>query len=88
MNYQFSTPDIYSQTLFMIDPDYPKIVLAFTYRDFTIKIARDQWQGQNIYTAWADYHLGSAIAVPYAVTTKLAIRNAKRWVDRRIQGLV
>ena len=45
----------------MIDPDYPKIVLAFMYRDFEIKIARDQWQGRDIYTAWADYSLGSAI---------------------------
>ena len=72
----------------MIDPDYPKIVLAFTYRDFEIRIARDQWREQYIYTAWADYPLGSAIAVPCAITTKLAIRNAKRWVDKRIQGLV
>ncbi|MEM7758574.1 MAG: hypothetical protein AAF298_10670 [Cyanobacteria bacterium P01_A01_bin.40] len=72
----------------MIDPDYPNVVLAFVYRDFTIKIARDQWQGQDIYTAWADYSLGSAVAVPCAVTSKLAIRNAKRWVDRRIQGIV
>ena len=72
----------------MIDPDYPKVVLAFIYRDFEIKIARDEWQGQYIYTAWADYSLGSAIAVPCAITTKLAIRNAKRWVDRRIQNSV
>ena len=70
----------------MIDPDYPKVILAFAYRDFEIKISRDEWQGQYIYTAWADYRLGSAIAVPCAITTKLAIRNAKRWVDKRIQG--
>lgn len=71
----------------MIDPDYPHIVLAFSYRDYKIKISRDQWRGQDIYTAWADYHLGSEVAVPCALTSKLAIRNAKRWVDRRIQGL-
>ncbi len=69
----------------MIDPDYPDVVLAFVYRDFKIKIARDQWQGEDYFTAWADYSLGSAVAVPYAMTTKLAIRNAKRWVDRRMQ---
>ncbi len=69
----------------MIDPDYPDVVLAFVYRDFEIKIARDQWQGEDCFTAWADYSLGSAVAVPYAMTTKLAIRNAKRWVDRRMQ---
>ena len=67
----------------MIDPDYPNIVLAFNYRDFEIQIARDEWQGKYIYTAWANHSLGSAVAVPCAVTTKLAIRNAKRWVDKR-----
>lgn len=72
----------------MIDPDYPKIVLAFQYRDFEIKISRDRWRGQDIYTAWANYNLGTAIAVPCAVTSKLAIRNAKRWVDKRIQGII
>lgn len=72
----------------MIDPDYPNVVLAFVYRDFQIKIARDEWQGQDIYTAWADYNTGSAVAVPVAITTKLAIRNAKRWVDNRIQGII
>ncbi len=71
----------------MIDPDYPNIILAFVYRDFEIKISRDEWQGEHIYTAWADHRLGSAVAVPYAITTKLAIRKAKRWVDRRIQGV-
>ena len=71
----------------MIDPDYPKVILAFMYRDFEIKISRDEWQGQYIYAAWADYSLGSAIAVPCAITTQLAIRNAKRWVDRRIDSI-
>ena len=67
----------------MSDPDYPNIVLAFMYRDFKIQIARDEWQGQDFYTAWADHNMGSAVAVPFAMTSKLAIRNAKRWVDRR-----
>ena len=69
----------------MIDPDYPNVVLAFVYRDFKIKIACDRWQGENVYTAWVDYSMGSAVAVPVAITTKLAIRNAKRWVDKRIR---
>ena len=68
----------------MSDPDFPNIVLAFVYRDFTIQIALDTWQGNNFYTAWAEYSRGSAVAVPFAMTTKLAIRNAKRWVDRRV----
>ena len=71
----------------MIDPDYPNVVLAFAYRDFQIKISRDEWQGQDIYTAWVDHSMGSAVAVPVAITTKLAIRNAKRWVDRRIEDI-
>ena len=68
------------------DPDYPNVVLAFVYRNFKIKIARDTWQGEDFYTAWADYDFGSAVAVPFAFTSKLAIRDAKRWVDRRINN--
>ena len=67
----------------MSDPDYPNVILAFVYRDFKIEIARDRSSGQDFYTAWANYSLGSAVAVPYAMTTKIAIRNAKRWVDTR-----
>ena len=67
------------------DPDYPNVILAFVYRDFKIQIARDEWQGENFYTAWADYDLGSAVAVPFAFTSKLAIRDAKRWVDITIR---
>ena len=68
---------------FISDPDYPHVVITFVYRGFTIQIARDRWQEQEIFTAWANYDYGSAVAVPCAVTSKLAIRNAKRWVDRR-----
>ena len=67
----------------MSDPDYPNVILSFVYRGFTIQIAKDQWEKQDIYTAWANYDLGSAVAVPCAITSKLAIRNAKRWVDRK-----
>ncbi|WP_036484474.1 hypothetical protein [Myxosarcina sp. GI1] len=67
-----------------IDPDYPNVILTFTYRGFDIQVSRDKWQEKYIYSAWANYELGSALAVPGAVTTKLAIRNAKHWVDRRI----
>ena len=66
------------------DPDFSKVILAFGYRGFKIEIARDQFEGQNIYLAWANYDLGSAMAVPYAPTTKLAIKKAKKWVDCRI----
>ena len=70
----------------MIDPDYPNVILSFMYHDFKIQITVDKWQDEDFYTAWADYSLGSAVAVPYAINTKLAVRNAKRWVDRRIEN--
>lgn len=66
------------------DPDYSRIILTFTYRGFKIEIARDKFAGQNIYLAWANYDYGSAVAVPYAMTRKLAIRKAKKWVDCRL----
>jgi hypothetical protein len=77
----------------MSDPDYPHVILSFVYRGFTIQITRDRFalpprgdraEQQDIYTAWANHDCGSAVAVPVAVTSKLAIRKAKRWVDRRI----
>ncbi|MGV2829166.1 hypothetical protein [Myxosarcina sp. GI1(2024)] len=70
----------------LIDPDYPNAILTFTYRGFNIQVSRDRWEGRYIYTAWANHPLGSAVAVPCAVNTKLAIRNAKRWVDRRMSN--
>ena len=70
----------------MLDPDYPHIILAFTYRNFEIKIASDRWQDNDFYTAWADYSFGSAVAVPYAVSTRIAVRQAKRWVDKRMES--
>ena len=71
----------------MIDPDYPHIILSFTYRNFVIKIAVDKLQEQDFYTAWADYSYGSAVAVPYAMTPKIAIKKAKCWVDSRIKNM-
>lgn len=70
----------------MIDPDYPNVILSFVYHDFKIQITTDKWHGEDFYSAWVNYPLGSAVAVPYAINTKLAVRNAKRWVDRRIEN--
>ena len=72
----------------MFDPDYPHVVLSFTYRDYGIKIAVDKWKDQNFYTAWADHSFGSAVAVPYAINTKIAVRKAKNWVDTRIYNSI
>lgn len=68
----------------IIDPDYPKAILRFDYRDFEIEITRDELAGNDFYMAWANYQYGCAVAVPYAMTTKLAIKKAKKWVDKRI----
>jgi hypothetical protein len=69
----------------MKDPDYPNIILSFNYRGFKIEIDRDEWQGQNIYAAWVNYDLGCAVAVPCALTSVEAVRNAKEWIDRRLK---
>ena len=68
----------------IIEPHSLKILLSFTYRGFEVEIERDEWNGQNIYAAWANYEQGYAVAVPYAVTTTEAIKRAKKWVDRRL----
>ena len=66
------------------DPDYPKIMLSFDYRGFKVEIARDRFAEQEIYMAWVNHQYGYAMAVPYAVTTRVAIKKAKKWVDKRI----
>ena len=69
----------------IIDPDYPKVILSFGYRDFKIEITRDEFAGQDCYVAWANHQYGCAVAVPYAMTSKIAIKGAKKWVDKRIE---
>ncbi|MEM8544147.1 MAG: hypothetical protein AAGF66_09175 [Cyanobacteria bacterium P01_H01_bin.119] len=66
------------------EPDYPNIVLSFEYRGFIIQIDESLYEGQILYAAWADYAYGCAVAVPFAPTRRLAVREARRWVDRRI----
>lgn len=68
----------------IIEPHCLNILLSFTYRGFEIEIERDQWHGQNIYAAWANYEQGCAVAVPCAVTPTEAIQRAKKWVDRKL----
>ena len=68
----------------MRDPDYPKIILSFTYRGFTVEIDRDDFEGQDIYAAWVNHAQGSAVAVPCAITPTEAVKKAKRWIDKRL----
>ncbi|MBE7382860.1 MAG: hypothetical protein F6J95_015775 [Leptolyngbya sp. SIO1E4] len=67
----------------MIDPHYPDVVLAFSYRGLSIEIEQSSAEGQLVYAAWVNYALGSAVAVPKAWTQEDAVRRAKRWVDRK-----
>ncbi|NET36716.1 MAG: hypothetical protein F6K19_32590 [Cyanothece sp. SIO1E1] len=68
----------------MANPDYPRIILSFTYRGFTIEIDQGKFEEHRIYAAWANYDQGCAVAVPCALTRAEAIRKAKRWVDHRL----
>lgn len=68
----------------MWNPDYPHIILSFSYRGFIIQVDQSDFEGQPIYAAWVDYDMGYAMAEPCALSRKKAIRNAKRWVDRRL----
>jgi len=70
----------------VIDPDYPHIVLSFTYRGWCIQIDRGEWDGEVTYGAWANYDQGCAVAVPYARSRTEAVLQAKQWVNRRLQG--
>ena len=68
----------------IIDPHYPHIVLAFSYRETTIAIEQATIDDLTTYTAWVDYATGSAVAVPKALTRADALQRAKRWVDRKL----
>lgn len=70
----------------MIEPDYPHIVLTFTYRGFRVEIDQSQFAGQNIYAAWANYPQGCAMAVPFALTRAQAVKKAKMWINCRIRS--
>ena len=65
----------------IIDPHYPKIILAFDYQGHKIQIERDLFEGQYIYAAWVNYDLSHALAVPYARTCSEAVKKAKQWID-------
>ncbi len=66
-----------------LEPHYPHIILSFAYRGCKIEIDRDEENGQCIYAAWVNHDRGCAVAVPKAVTTKDAIRKAKKWIDKK-----
>ncbi len=59
-------------------PDYPDVVLVFTYRGLKIEVTTCWHQGQTVYSAWVTYTTGSAVAVPMARTKEIAIAQAKK----------
>ena len=68
----------------IIDPHYPKMILAFDYRGCQIEIERDELEGRKIYAAWVNCARGDAVAVPYASTSSEAVKKAKQWIDIKL----
>ncbi|MEM1368572.1 MAG: hypothetical protein AAGG02_11255 [Cyanobacteria bacterium P01_H01_bin.15] len=71
----------------MFELDYPEIVMAFQYRGWQIELDRTEDLGVEVFSVWANNERGSAVAVPFAMTRKDAIKKAKRWVDGRLLGI-
>ncbi|MGF1603646.1 MAG: hypothetical protein ACFCU8_16800 [Thermosynechococcaceae cyanobacterium] len=65
------------------EPAYPKIVLTFSYRDWTVKIDQGELHGDRAYSVWVSNDQGCAVAVPHAASRKEAVERAKQWIDRR-----
>lgn len=66
------------------DPDFPNVVLSFTYRGFCLELDQSIENGIPLYAVWATHDTGCAVAVPGVVSRSEAIYKAKRWVDRRL----
>lgn len=62
-------------------PNYPQVVLAFTHRGIKVEITATSYQNKQVYSAWATYATGSAVAVPVAYSTAEAIVRAKQWIQ-------
>lgn len=70
--------------MFVADPDYPHVVMAFTYRDVRLELDASVEDGVTWYAVWATHSAGYAIAVPGVISRTEAIYRAKRWVDQRL----
>ena len=68
----------------MTEPHYPQIILSFAYRGCKVEIDRDRLDGHFIYAAWVNHDRGCAVAVPSAINTRDAIRQAKQWIDTKL----
>ncbi|TVQ06567.1 MAG: hypothetical protein EA368_16725 [Leptolyngbya sp. DLM2.Bin27] len=68
------------------DPDYPHVVLSFTYRGFRLELDQSTENGVPLYAVWASHEHGCAVAVPGVVSRSEAIYQARRWVDQRLSS--
>lgn len=64
-------------------PDYPHIVLSFSYRGWKLELDQSNSDGETTYTVWANDDRSSVVAVPCALSRTAAIKRAKQWVDCR-----
>ncbi|MGF1568893.1 MAG: hypothetical protein ACFCVD_12625 [Nodosilinea sp.] len=67
------------------DPDYPQVVMSFTYRGFRLDLDQSEDHELPVFSVWASYATGYGVAVPAAVSRTEAICRAKQWVDRKLQ---
>jgi len=70
----------------MLNPDFPRIIWSFTYREWRLDVDQSEENGQIFYSVWANYEMGCAVAVPCALTRTDAIRRAKKYVDARLRN--
>ncbi|NJK36383.1 MAG: hypothetical protein HC825_08370 [Oscillatoriales cyanobacterium RM1_1_9] len=68
------------------NPDYPHVIWSFSYRGWQLEIDQSELNGQRLYSVWANHSTGCAVAVPWALTREEAVKQAKRYVDRRLQS--
>ena len=70
-------------------PDFPHIIWSFTYRGWRLEVDQTEDDGQILYSVWANYDQGCAVAVPCALTREDAIKRGKNYVDNCLnQSLV
>jgi hypothetical protein len=65
------------------EPNFPQVVLSFIYRDVKLELDQSEENGVPMFSVWASFDQGYAVAVPGVVSRREAIYKAKTWVDQR-----
>jgi len=68
----------------MIDPHYPRIVIAFDYRNCRVEVEKDSFQGEEIYSVWVNYGFQCVVVTPCCYSKTEAIRKGKHWIDSQL----